>query len=55
MKAKELPTLGNEYVLLHVSRSIAPMNVLKVDGLLWYEIDDSSDLEYAEKQIIGGL
>jgi len=55
MKAKEQPKLGYEYELLHVSRSIAPMNVLKVDGLLWYEIDDSSDLEYAEKQIIGGL
>ena len=29
-----------------------PMNVLKVDGLKWYEIDDEADLEYAEKYII---
>ena len=55
MKVEEQPKLGYEYELLHVSRSIAPMNVLKVDGLLWYEIDDEADLEYAEKQIIGGL
>lgn len=51
-KAKEQPKLGYEYELLHVSRTITPMNVLKVDGLLWYEIDDEADLEYAEKHIL---
>ncbi len=55
MKAEEQPRLGYEYELLHVSRNITPMNVLKVDGLLWYEIDDMADLEYAEKHIIGRI
>lgn len=51
-KVGEQPKLGYEYELLHVSRHIMPMNVLKVDGLKWYEIDDEADLEYAEKYII---
>ena len=51
-KAEVLPKLGYEYELLHVSRTLMPMNVLKVDGLLWYEIDDEADLEYAQKHIL---
>lgn len=54
-KVEELPKLGYEYELLYVSRNIKPMNVLKVDGLLWYEIDDEADLEYAEKHILGKI
>ena len=27
------------------------MNVLKIDGLQWYEIDDIEDLKYAEENI----
>ena len=30
---------------------IQPMNVLKVDDLQWYEIDDIDDLRYAEDNI----
>lgn len=54
-KVEGQPKLGYEYELLHVSRNIKPMNVLKVDGLLWYEIDDEADLEYAEKHILGKI
>lgn len=45
------PKLGYEYQLLEVSRRITPMNVLKVDNLQWYEIDDTQDLSYAEENI----
>lgn len=38
------PKLGYEFHLLNVSQRISPMNVLKVDGLQWYEIDDTEDL-----------
>lgn len=43
--------LGYEYQLLYMTKHGMPMNVLKVDGLQWYEIDDINDLEYAEKNI----
>lgn len=43
--------LGYEYQLLYMSQCIMPMNVLKIDGLQWYEIDDVEDLKYAEKNI----
>lgn len=46
------PKLGYEFQLLDVSQRITPMNVLKVDGLQWYEIDDVKDLKYAEDNII---
>lgn len=49
---KNQPKLGYEYQLLHMSRNIYPFYVLKVEGLKWYEIDDESDLEYAEQNII---
>lgn len=45
------PKLGYEFQLLDVSQRIKPMNVLKVDNLQWYEIDDVHDLEYAEKNV----
>ena len=48
---KQKPKLGYEFQLLDVSKRIMPMNVLKVDGLQWYEIDDVNDLEYAEKNV----
>lgn len=45
------PKLGYEFQLLDVSQRITPMNVLKVDGLQWYEIDDIQDLKFAEENI----
>lgn len=49
--ADEKPKLGYEFQLLDVSQRITPMNVLKVDNLQWYEIDDTQDLAYAEEHI----
>ncbi len=46
------PKLGYEFMLLDVSQRITPMNVLKIDGLQWYEIDDEKDLAYAENHIV---
>ena len=43
--------MGYEFQLLDVSQRITPMNVLKVDGLQWYEIDDMQDLKFAEENI----
>ncbi len=48
----EKPKLGYEYQLLYMSQHIMPMNVLKVNGLQWYEIDDMDDLKFAEENII---
>lgn len=48
----ENPKLGYEYQLLFMSQSIMPMNVLKIENLHWYEIDDVDDLEYAEKNVV---
>ena len=45
------PKLGYEFQLLDVSQRITPINVLKVDGLQWYEIDDTQDLKFAEENI----
>ena len=45
------PKLGYEYQLLYMSQHIMPMNVLKVNDLQWYEIDDMDDLHYAERYI----
>ena len=47
----EKPKLGYEYQLLYMSQHVQPMNVLKVDNLQWYEIDDIDDLKYAEENI----
>ena len=49
--ADSKPKLGYEYQLLDVSQRIVPMNVLRLEGLQWYEIDDTEDLSYAEKHI----
>ena len=46
------PKLGYEYQLLFMSQQILPLFVLKEDNLLWYEIDDENDLDYAEKNIM---
>ncbi len=48
----EKPKLGYEYMLLGVSQRITPMNVLKIEGLQWYEIDDEADLTYAEAHVL---
>lgn len=48
---EQKPKLGYEFQLLDVSKRITPMNVLKIDGLQWYEIDDVNDLDFAEKNI----
>lgn len=48
----EQPKLGYEYQLLRVSQQIKPMNVLKIEGLKWYEIDDELDLNYAEQHVL---
>lgn len=48
---EEKPKLGYEFMLLGVSQNIVPMNVLKIDGLQWYEIDDEADLNYAEANV----
>ncbi len=47
----EKPKLGYEFQLLDVSQRITPMNVLKLENLQWYEIDDEQDLKYAEENI----
>lgn len=48
---EEEPKLGYEYQLLYMSKHVKPMNVLKVEGLQWYEIDDIDDLKFAEENI----
>lgn len=53
--ADEKPKLGYEYELLSMSQRIAPVYVLNVPGLQWYEIDDNDDLAYAEQHIIPQL
>lgn len=47
----EKPKLGYEYQLLYMSQYVQSMNVLKVVGLQWYEIDDIDDLKFAEENI----
>ena len=51
-KVGELPKLGYEYQLLHMSQETLPVYVLCEEGLKWYEIDDIDDLRYAEENII---
>lgn len=56
----EKPKLGYEFQLLltsqkGVSGELGPdaiMNVLKLEGVEWYEIDDEADLEYAESHLM---
>ena len=47
----EKPKLGYEYQLLAMSQHIIPMQVLKMDDLQWYEIDDEQDMKYAEENL----
>ena len=47
----EKPKLGYEFQLLDVSQRITPMNVLILENLQWYEIDDEQDLKYAEENL----
>lgn len=54
----KMPKLGYEYQLLLTSQKGVKgelvngiMNVLKLDGLQWYEIDDENDLVWAKKNI----
>lgn len=56
---EEKPKLGYEFQLLRTSQKgvageldNAVMNVLKMEGLQWYEIDDESDLTWAEANVI---
>ncbi len=46
------PKLGYEYELLRMSQGVSPVYVLNVPGLKWYEIDDETDLAYAERHIL---
>lgn len=47
----EKPKLGYEFQLLDVSQRITPMNVLRLENLQWYEIDDEHDLSFAEANV----
>ena len=54
----EKPKLGYEYQLMLTSRKgvagelpNGTMNVLKLEGLQWYEIDDENDLNWAEAHV----
>ncbi|MBQ1409216.1 MAG: phosphocholine cytidylyltransferase family protein, partial [Bacteroidales bacterium] len=47
----EKPKLGYEFMLLDISKRVTPMNVVRVENLQWYEIDDDQDLEFAEENI----
>jgi choline kinase len=51
-KSDQLPKLGYEYLLLHMSQALRPVYVLCEEGLKWYEIDDMDDLKFAEENII---
>lgn len=45
------PKMGYEFAILHLSKNIRPIYVLKMDKLKWYEIDDEKDLIYAEQTL----
>lgn len=53
--AAEKPKMGYEYELLSMSQNVMPVHVLNAKDVKWYEIDDESDLEYAERNIIKSL
>ena len=46
------PKLGYEYALLEMARFEEKIYLLKEENLFWYEIDDVTDLKYAENNII---
>ena len=47
----EKPKMGYEYQLVFMSKGDHSIYVLKINDLLWYEIDDENDLEYAENHV----
>ncbi|MCL1911464.1 MAG: phosphocholine cytidylyltransferase family protein [Leptospirales bacterium] len=52
---RQQPKLGYEYAMIEMSRQGSKIHVLKEDNLFWYEIDDETDLLFAEKNIIHRL
>lgn len=54
-KVDELPKLGYEYELLTMSQTRRKVYVLREEGLKWYEIDDPTDLAYAEEHVLAYL
>lgn len=52
---QQKPNLGYEYALLEMSLQEEKVYLLKEDHLFWYEIDDESDLLYAEKFIMPSI
>jgi len=49
---QQQPKLGYEYALLEMSRQGEKIHVVKEENIFWYEIDDETDLLYAEKNIM---
>ena len=54
-KVEESPQLGYEYELLSMAQGGSDVYVLNEVGLYWYEIDDTEDLAFAEKNILPHL
>ena len=52
---QQQPKLGYEYALLEMSKQKEKIYVRKEEHLFWYEIDDETDLLYAEKNIISHI
>jgi choline kinase len=46
------PKMGYEFAMLEVAKKTCPLDVIVLDNLKWYEIDDILDLEYVEKSDI---
>lgn len=44
----EKPKLGYEFALLYIAQHVMKMYVLKIDKLMWYEIDDDADLAFVQ-------
>ena len=54
-KVEISPRLGYEYEILSMALSGSDVYVLNMEGLYWYEIDDSEDLTFAEKYILPSI
>ncbi len=54
-KVDDLPKLGYEYEILSMAQGGSDVYVQNEEGLYWYEIDDSEDLAYAEKNVLPHL
>lgn len=48
----DMPKMGYEYELLHMSQRVSPVYVLNSKDVYWYEIDDEKDLQFAERNIV---